>query len=358
MKQGSLINTPEEHAQLEPAERRSIDSSAAPFRLQPDTELDKSTSYALADLLSYHDQTFVRNAYNAIAKRSPSPSELIEALDELRSGRRSKTEIVEQLCAKNPTVRVDGLGSAAFRSITRWPVIGYLLTVLRAISRLPVLVQHQQQFEAYIVGQQQRMADHINDLPVVKRSELSPGQGSLAEEVSDAIKTAMMLSDSLLELSVDVADGETRLQTLQTQHEALATDFRNSIAAIHEQLSTSTQELQTQLTSSAQQIQKQHEQSETRLHSDLVSLTSQLTLQQEQLEEARRSAETAAITQREFLIDEQRVIVEAQRAAISDLEEKFAQSSREQAAKIEQLTDELRDLRATIKKLQEAGLRQ
>ena len=254
-------------------------------------------------------------------------------------------------------MRVDGLGSPALRRISRWPVLGYLLSVLRAISRLPVLVQHQQQFESYIIGQQQRMADHINDLPLGAGSELSPRDNSLAEEVSDAVKTTMMLSDSLIELSANLADGETRLQTLRTQHEALAADFRNSIAAIHEQLATSTQELQTQLISSAQQIQKQHEQSETRLHSDLVSLTSQLTLQQEQLDATQRGAQTAATTQREFLIDEQRIIVEAQRAALSDLEEKLTQSSREQAAKIQLLTDELRELRATIQKLQEAGLR-
>ncbi|HEX7295919.1 MAG TPA: hypothetical protein VF251_09230, partial [Pyrinomonadaceae bacterium] len=64
-----VINKPDEHVAPEPELPRRGDSSA-PFRLQPDNELDNATSYALADLLSYHDQTFVRNAYAAIAKRS------------------------------------------------------------------------------------------------------------------------------------------------------------------------------------------------------------------------------------------------------------------------------------------------
>ncbi|HSE32730.1 MAG TPA: hypothetical protein VLA93_14250 [Pyrinomonadaceae bacterium] len=325
-----------------------VDSAFGPFRLQPDTELNNASSYALTDLLNYHDKRFVLNAYAAIAKRPPSASELTQTLQELRGGLRTKTEIVEQLSAKYPDVRVVGLPSPLFRQVSRWPVIGHALTVLRAIGRLPLLVQHQQQFESYIVGQQQRVADHINGvlLATDTGSELSTPQSDVAENVSDVIKTVMMLSDSLVELSANLADGEARLQTLQTQHERLESEFRTNLEAVSEQLTTS-----------AQQIQKQHEQSEGQLHSDLVALTRQLTVQQEQLDEIRRTADAAATSQREFLIDEQRMIVEAQRAALSDLEEQFTKSSREQAEKIKQLTAELHELRAAVKKFQQAGSR-
>ena len=356
MKETSVINKPVDDNTPEPRqEPPKVDSGCEPFRLQPDTELENATSYTLTDLLSYHDKTFVLNAYAAIAKRPPSPSELTQALQELRGGRRSKTEIIEQLSAKYPGVRVDGLGSPALRGLSGWPVVGYVLKVLRAIARLPLLVQHQQQFESYIVGQQQRMADHFNDqfLTGTTRSDLSMRESELAENVSDAIKTVMMLSDSLIELSANLAEGETRLQTQQERAES---EFRNNLAALREHLATSIQQLQTELTTSARQIQKRQEQSETQLHSDLVALTTQLTTQQERLDEMRRVADRAATAQREFLIDEQRIIVEAQRAAITDLETQFAQTLQQQAAKIEALTAELDELRPAIKDSRPARL--
>lgn len=346
MKETSVINNPEEHVIPEPEEPRPATSAVAPFRLQPDTQLDNVNSYALRDLLSYHDTTFVQNAYKAIAKREPSPSELTQTLHELRAGLRTKTEIIEELSGKNPNVRVDGLGSPALRRVSRWPIIGYLLTVLRAVGRLPLLVQHQQQFESYIVGQQQRMVDHVNDLSIAAGSEVATPQSELAENVSDAIQTVMMLSDSLIELSARLAEGETRLQALQAQHEKEESEFRNSLAALGEQLVTS-----------ARQLQTQHEQSEAQLHRDLVALTTQVTAQQDEVQRIRRDAEAMTTTQREFLIDEQRVIVEAQRAALSDLETQLSQSQQQHAAKIAELTAELHELRAHVTKFQEARRR-
>jgi len=154
----------------------------------------------------------------------------------------------------------------------------------------------------------------------------------------------MMLSDSLIDLSANVAEGETRLETLNAQHEKLEMEFRSSLTSLQEQLATS-----------IQQIQKQHEQSETQLHSSLVALTTQLTTQQHRLQELRQAIDASAATQREFLIDEQRIIVEAQRAAISDLEEQFAQSGRDHIAKIERLAADLQELRAVLQKVSRAG---
>jgi hypothetical protein len=339
MNESSVINKPEEHAT---SEHREAQASVAQFRLQPDSQVDNASSYALADLLNYHDKTFVLNTYAAITKQPPSPAELMQVLQDLRNGQRTKIDIIEQLCTRYPNVRVTGLGTPTWRRITSWPGVGYVFRLLRAISRLPMLIQHQQQFESYITGQQQRLADHVNDLSLAMGSDLSMRQGELAENLSDAIKTVMMLSDSLIDLSANVAQGQTYLETLQAQHEKLEMEFR-----------TSTQ----QLTASAQQIQKQHEQSETQLHSDLVALTTQITAQQEQLQELRRTIDATAAIHREFLIDEQRIIVEAQRAAISDVKEQVAQSAREDAAKIERLAADVQELRAVLQKVSQAGLR-
>ena len=350
MNESSVINTPEQNITPEPAE---AGAGITGFRLQPDSPVDNASSYAVEDLLNYHDKTFVLNAYAAITKQPPAPAELMQTLQDLRNGQRTKIEIIEQLCARYPNVRVTGLGTPTWRRITSWPGVGYVFRLIRAISRLPMLIQHQQQFESYITGQQQRMADHVNDLSLTMGSDLSIRQSELAENLSDAIKTVMMLSDSLIDLSANVAEGETRFQTLQAQHEKLEMDFHSSLTSLQEQLATSIQ----QITASTQQIQKQHEQSETRLHSDLVGLTAELTKQQEQLQQMRRTVDGSAATQRDFLIDEQRIIVEAQRAAISDLEVQFTESARNDAAKIERIAAELQELRAVLQKISQAGLR-
>ena len=109
--------------------------------------------------------------------------------------------------------------------------------------------------------------------------------------------------------------GETRLQNLKEHQERAEADFHASLSALIEQLSNSN--------TSIQQLQKQQEQSEAQLHANLVTLTNQLSLQQEVLAELRREQESTAAAQREFLIDEQRIIVEAQRAALSDLQDQL-----------------------------------
>lgn len=311
---------------------------AESFQLEPDPEISNATSYSLDQLLQHHDRRFVLNAYAAIAKRQPDSREFTQTLRELRGGLRTKTAIVEDLVAKHPNVRVIGLSSPTIRGISRLPVIGYLVRVLRAVGRLPLLVAHQQQFEAYIIGQQQLLADHVDRVRVsggASVSHMLTIPEDVDASVADAIKTVMMLSDSLIELSAVVAEGKQRLESLQTKQ----------------------QNAESELCAAVQRVQQQQERSEAQLHADLIALTQKLTDQQQRLEEIRRAQELSAAAQREFLIDEQRAIVEAQRAAVSDLEEQLSQSSSQNSMRTEALATELRALRAALDELQQAVLR-
>ena len=137
MNESSVINTPEQNVTSEPEE---AGAGITGFRLQPDSPVDNASTYAVEDLLNYHDKTFVLNTYAAITKQPPSPAELMQALQDLRNGQRTKIEIIEQLCARYPNVRVTGLGTPAWRRITNWPGVGYVFRLLRAISRLPMLI--------------------------------------------------------------------------------------------------------------------------------------------------------------------------------------------------------------------------
>jgi chromosome segregation ATPase len=180
-----------------------------------------------------------------------------------------------------------------------------------------------------MAGQHQRMTDYMNDVVVtsgIGGNEPSIRYAELQENVSDATKTVMMLSDSLIELSAQVANGEERLQNFQVDREKAEADLRKHMFELTEQLMTSAQQLQRQQelqAMSVQDLQQQQETSESRLHTDLVALTDQVSALQQALKDARSAQDLTATAQREFLIDEQRAIVEAQRAALTDLQEQL-----------------------------------
>ncbi len=292
-----------------------------PLRLQPDAEQTDAVHYHLDELLRYHDRAFIEHVYAALAKREPTQTELTNTLDDLRSGRRRKIEIIECLLAAQtggqPTVHVDGLTSPVRHRLSRWPVIGYMLRIVRDFARVPLLIQHQQQFEAYALGQQQRIADYMND--VVASAVGQQGDATLkaqfAATVADAAESVMMLSDSLVELSGRQAELQAQVQDLQIR---------------------------------LQDFQTQREQSEAQLHSALVALTEALAEQQQRLDESQRAQGKEAAGQREFLVQEQRAIVEAQKVAFSELQEQLRALAREHEDKRAELTAEVRDLHALI----------
>lgn len=296
------------------------------LELQPGAERSDAERYQLDELLRYHDRAFVANAYAALRKRAPTPAELTRTLDDLRLGRRGKIEIIEDVLATQteggPTIHVEGLPSPLLRRVSRWPLLGYMLRMLRDLRRLPVLIRHQQQFEAYSMAQQQHIADYLNDVlaPAVKGNEEdSPVIASLSTTVADAVESVVMLADSLVELS-------GRQSELQEQVQDLPAQLKN--------------------------LQAQREQSEAQLHSNLVALTKAQTdaqaAQQQRLDELFRKHDETAAAQREFLVQEQRVIVEAQKVALAGLQDELQTLAREQEKKRTKLAAEVRRLRGLI----------
>jgi O-antigen chain-terminating methyltransferase len=291
------------------------------LELQPGTESREAERYQLDELSRYHDRAFVANAYAALCKRAPTDTELKRTLDDLRSGQRGKVEIIESLLAAQtggaPRIHVEGLPSPLLRRVSRWPLFGYTLRLLRDLRRLPLLIRHQQQFEAYTMAQQQHIADYLNDVlaPAVKRPEEdSPVIAGLSATVADAVESVMMLSDSLVELSGRQAELQAQLQNLQ-RLQAEPQDLQAQLQHVRAEH----QNLQAHL----QNLQAQREQSEALLHTNLVALTEALTAQQQQLDEARRAQATTANAQQEFLVQEQRVIVETQKAVLAEIQERL-----------------------------------
>ena len=144
-------------------------SSLPPLKLQPD--LEKRERYHVNDLLGFHDEPFVRNAYRAILKREPDDTGMAQFLTNLRNGRYSKIDILSSLRfspeGRNANVQIDGLSSISpLRKIYRVPVAGYLLRLVIALVRLPVLIMNFRRLESHTMAQFDRVAAHVNESAV------------------------------------------------------------------------------------------------------------------------------------------------------------------------------------------------
>jgi hypothetical protein len=273
-----------------------------PLVLHHDVQVRVKDQYHVEELTRYHDGRFIENAYIALLGRNASDAESARELDALRGGRASKVEIIERLLsspeAAGRGVRVEGLTSPLMRRLSRVPVVGYALRVASALVRLPVLMQHQQQFEIYALAQQQLIADYVNQvfaLAAQGNAVAASGEGDASRPLlslsqhSDLIETVSMFSDALLDLS----NGHAELQA-QTQTQA-------------------------------EQVQ-----------AALIDLTKAVTAQQQITETLRREQQNVADAQQEFLIQEQRVIVETQKVVLEELREELrALAQRQEDARAE-----------------------
>lgn len=143
-------------------------AALAQFRSQPEFTPRSDDHYGVSDLLQYHDREFVWNAYRALLKREPDSEGLNTFLEKLRSGRFNKIDVLATLHfspeGRHNQVTIDGLRlPATIRRLYRVPVIGYVVELVVAVARLPSLLRSQRQIESYLIAQEERLADHINE---------------------------------------------------------------------------------------------------------------------------------------------------------------------------------------------------
>jgi O-antigen chain-terminating methyltransferase len=164
--------------------------SVSDLVLQPEF-VAREAGYHVNDLLKYHDHQFVWNAYLALLKREPDEEGLQRHLRELRGGRVNKIDILARLRyspeGKRQRVTIDGLRlPAMIRRFYRLPGIGYLLELTMTIARLPSWLHHQRQIEGYFVAQQERLADHLNQM-----SRALPAEAKTRADFVESVKRAI-----------------------------------------------------------------------------------------------------------------------------------------------------------------------
>lgn len=277
-----------------------------PLGLQPEFHPRKDNQYQLDDLLKYHGADFVRNAYRAVLKREPDAAGLADHLESLASGRFNKVDVLASLRfspeGQRSQVRIDGLSRASrVRRLGRVPLLGYLLQVLIAVARLPLMLRHQRQYEFYHSAQQQQIVDHSNRVHQQLSEYSAQLAAALAQTIAGAERDAgqlQALAAQLRELAGRQDSIENRLsatgqalaeQLLQGQQQARAELARLETEA-RELLRQHARETRTELDGleeQARQLLRRQQQTQTELSMQERRLT-------RLLEEARAPAAAAA----------------------------------------------------------------
>lgn len=160
-----------------------------PPDLQTEFVPSRNGRYHLNDLLKYHDRDFVRNAYRALLKREPDDSGYNHFLDSLRGGQLTKQEIIVILRAspegRDKAIKIEGLRLPVLRrQLYRIPGLRYLIQLVTTLVRLPIMVRHQSEFQAYSVAQHQRLAERSDEVSALLSQRIS----QLVSEVTESQK--------------------------------------------------------------------------------------------------------------------------------------------------------------------------
>ena len=172
---------------------------------------EQKNHYHVNDLLRFHGDEFVGNAYRAILGREPDEAGMAHHLEGLASGRFNKIDVLASLHSspegRQSQVQLDGLSlPVAVRRLGRVPVIGYFVRLGVAVLRLPNTLQHHNRFEFYTWSQQRRA------------TELQDQQH---KQLSESLQ---LISAQMLEIMQGAAEQQRANELALAQQEQLAND--------------------------------------------------------------------------------------------------------------------------------------
>jgi O-antigen chain-terminating methyltransferase len=222
----------------------SANAAEGQFRLQPVFTPKTDDHYHVTDLLQYHDRDFVWNAYRAVLKREPDSEGLNAFLEKLRSGRFSKIDVLARLHfspeGRRNQVTIDGLRlPATIRRLYRVPVIGYVVELVVGVARLPSLLRNQRQTESYQMAQQERLADHLNELResfALSLSRLADEQKAIARAQHTQLAALFLTQNAARNGEADKSNARRRPTALDELYASFEDQFRGTPEHIKEGL--------------------------------------------------------------------------------------------------------------------------
>src|SRR5215213_1214854 len=208
----------------------SAENSFPQIKLQPDFQPHPDHRYHINDLLRYHDRAFVHAAYRGVLKRSPSETELLRDLKQLRSGDVNKSDLLATLRftpeGRAKGVEIDGLVvPALIRRLGQLPLLGYVIRLGIAFIRLPNLLRDQREFGSYVLSQQEQIAEFINQASV-RINECRHEVSRLDETLSQQLST---LSSQIETQGETLTEKQQALERKQAEFARLASAQFNEI---------------------------------------------------------------------------------------------------------------------------------
>lgn len=214
------------------------------LRLQPAFQTKSDNDYHINDLLKFHGEDFVRNAYRALLLREPDAAGLAHQLHTLADGRFNKIDILAGLHyspeGQRSGVTLRGLSiPVAIRRLGRLPLIGYLIRMIIAVLRLPRLLQNQNQFEFYSLSLQERIVAHQNQY----QKDLSDAVAQIQVKMLEAQQKATDQQQTIELASRQLEELAGRHSNLEKTIETRFVEARNSIDHLTSYTTTQIQQL-------------------------------------------------------------------------------------------------------------------
>ena len=208
--------------------------------------------YHVNELLGFHGEDFVRNAYRVLLDREPDEAGVAHHMDQLASGRFNKIDVLSSLHSSpegsKSQVKLSGLSlPVTVRRLGRLPVIGYVVRLFVSLARLPLLIQHQNRYEFYNWSQQQRIIADQNQ----HHQELSEALQQISAQILEMMQRAAQQQQAN-ELSLRQSN-EVSLQ----QYEELLVKYREFATVTEARLGRndeSSLNLSQQISSQAKQL--------------------------------------------------------------------------------------------------------
>lgn len=182
--------------------------------------------YRLSDFLAFQDRDFVALAYRGVLKREPEGEGFAYHLEQLRSGRLSRIDILGDIAhsaeARAAGVSIDGLAKAYARArLGRLPVLGSIFRWLAAFAQLPGLLTYIRQVETSSHGRMAALTDALD-------AQLAQANTRLAALEQASIRQAIDLAALREEteratVALQTADREAAQLSAQLQEHAVNT---------------------------------------------------------------------------------------------------------------------------------------
>lgn len=274
-------------------QHRPVDAQNGTAAGSSNGHLEHKNHYHVNDLLRFHGEDFVRQAYRALLRREPDDPGMAHHLEQLASGRFNKMDVLASLHSspegRSSQVTISGLTLPVIvRRLGRIPLVGYLVRVAVGIGRLPRLVQYQSQFEFYTWSQQRNILER---------------QDQHHRELSESLQ---QISAQILEMMQRAAEQQRANELTLQQYEQLIAKyhvFESTIAERLAEIRKAGDDSALKLNEQAQQLvnQQQHlariDQTVTQQNEDVSDFNRELRTELEAMSLRQKNADASVLMQ-------------------------------------------------------------